>query len=147
MISAEAAVELVPLASMDITLGGSTRIDGTPVGTRVVVEFERVVWSGERVRATSRGRTSGDWLTVGPDLTACLDFRMLLETDDGALIYVHGLGRTDAARFQQGGANFFTMSFETGDDRYRWLNRIQAVAKGSLGDDRQHMSFAVFELR
>jgi Protein of unknown function (DUF3237) len=142
-----AAVAVIPLATMDIVMAVPVRLDGTPVGTRVIVEFEQVVWLGERIRATSRGRTSGDWVTIGPDQTGCLDFRMLLETDDGALIYVHGAGRNDAARFVEGAANYFTMSFETGDDRYRWLNRIQAVAKGALAGEPRRISFAVYELR
>jgi hypothetical protein len=132
---------------MDITMAAPIRMDATPSGTRIIVEFEQVTWSGDRLRATSRGHTSGDWLTVGPDGTGSLDFRMLLETDDHALIYVHGLGRNDATRFLQGAPNYFTMSFETGDDRYRWLNRIQAIAKGALAGDPKHISFAVYELR
>jgi hypothetical protein len=123
------------------------RMDGTPSGTRIIVEFEKIVWTGERLRATSRGHTSGDWVTVGPEGTGSLDFRMLLETDDHALIYVHGMGRTDATRFLQGAANYFSMSFETGDDRYRWLNRIQAIAKGALAGDPTHITFAVYEMQ
>jgi hypothetical protein len=140
-------LEILPLATMQIVMAPPLILDGTPAGTRVVVEFEQVVWSGERLRAKTRGRTSGDWLTIGPDQTACLDFRMLLETDDGALVYVHGLGRTDSARLMQGAPNYFTMSFETGDDRYRWLNRIQAIAKGCLGADPRQITYQVYEAR
>ncbi len=141
------AVEVVPLATMRLTMAPPIRMDGTPVGTRIIVEFSEIVWEGERIRAKSKGSTSGDWLTVGPEATGCLDFRMLLETDDGALVYVHGLGRNDTAAFMQGGANYFTMSFETGDPRYAWLNRIQAVAKGRLApDDPEHIEFRVYEL-
>jgi hypothetical protein len=140
-------VDAVPLATMVITMAAPIRLDGTPSGTRIIVEFEQVTWSGDRLRATSRGHTSGDWLTVGPDGTGSLDFRMLLETGDGALIYVHGVGRNDAVHFLQGAPNYFSMSFETGDDRYRWLNRIQAIAKGALGADPRHITFAVYELR
>lgn len=147
MSAADASVEVIPLATMDLVMAPPVRMDNTPAGTRVIVEFEQVVWSGERIRAKNRGRTAGDWVTIGPDLTGCLDFRMLLETDDGALVYVHGLGRNDAAHFLEGGVNYFTMSFETGDDRYRWLNRIQAIAKGALRGDPRRISFAVYELR
>lgn len=139
-------LELVPLATMEITMS-SSRMDGTPVGTRVIVEYERVVWTGDRMRAVTRGHVSGDWLTVGADLTSCFDIRILLETDDGALVYVYGIGRTDAGRFLQGGANYFALTFETGDERYRWLNRVQAVAKGAVGDNPRVATFDVYELR
>jgi hypothetical protein len=39
-------------------------------------------------------------------------------------------GRVDAARGLGGAPVFATLQFETGDDRYVWLDRIQAVAKG-----------------
>ena len=35
--------------------------------------------------------------------------------------------------------------FETGDDRYRWLNRVQAVAKGVL--DGLALTYEVCEVR
>jgi hypothetical protein len=73
---------------------------------------------------------------------------MLLETDDGAIVYVYGLGRNDADHFFDGAPNYFTMSFETGHEDYAWLNRIQAVAKGRL--DAAHpgeIRFEVYELR
>jgi len=142
-----AGIEAVPLATMEITMAVPIRLDGTPSGSRIIVEFEKAVWTGERLRAVTRGHTSGDWLTVGPEGTGSLDFRMLLETDDHALIYVHGVGRNDATHFMQGAPNYFSMSFETGDDRYRWLNRIQAIAKGALAGDPKHITFAVYELR
>ena len=35
--------------------------------------------------------------------------------------------------------------YETGDERYAWLNRIQAVAKGAL--DGQSLTYEIYELR
>jgi hypothetical protein len=35
--------------------------------------------------------------------------------------------------------------FETGDERYAWLNRVQAVAKGEL--DGTTLTYEVFEVR
>lgn len=142
------SIDVVPLASMALTMAPPIRMDNTPSGTRVIVEFTDARWDGERIKASSKGHTSGDWLTIGPEGTGALDFRMLLETDDGALVYVHGLGRNDAIGFMDGAPNYFTMSFETGDDRYAWLNRIQAVAKGCLDKrDPSHITFEVYELR
>jgi hypothetical protein len=140
-------LEAVPLAVMTLQMTPPFALEETPVGTRIIVEFTRVDWEGERLRAHLKGKAAADWLTVGSDGTSCLDFRWLLETHDGALIYVHGPGRSIAADFLKGGANYFSMSFETGDDRYRWLNTIQAIAKGHLQTDGKTIRFQVYELR
>ena len=140
-------MEAVPLAGLTLAMGTPLRLDNTPVGTRVIVEFTKVEWSGERLRATRKGAAAADWLTVGPEGTGCLDFRFLVETQDGALVFVHGLGRSNAMQFSDGGPNYFSMSFETGDARYAWLNRIQAIAKGRLQTDGSTIKFLVYELR
>lgn len=139
-------IELVPLGTMTMTSAAPLRLDGGPAGTRVVVEFTAITLEGEGVSARQRG-PSADWLTVGPDGTAILDARMVLETDDGALIYAHGPGRTEAAQFPRGGTVWFVLSFETGAPRYAWLNRVHAVAKGRLGDDGRTLRFVVMTLR
>lgn len=73
-----------------------------------------------------------------------MDVRLLLETDDGARIYVqyHGvLAMSEKMRTALVGgeatgyddAYFMTQPrFETGDERYRWLNRVAAVGEGRL---------------
>ncbi len=70
-----------------------------------------------------------------------LDVRILLETDDGAVILMQykGIG-------VDGGENIRTAPlFETGDERYAWLNSVQAVAHGSVGDGT--VTYNVFALR
>jgi hypothetical protein len=124
-------IELVPLATITLEMSPPTVLANAPNGTRVIVEFQQVSWQGERIRAQRKGATAGDWLVVGTDGTASLDARFVLETDDGALIYVHGSGRTDGAGFARGEPVYFDFLFETGDVRYLWLNRILAVAKGA----------------
>ena len=46
------------------------------------------------------------------------------ETDDGAYIYVEYGGRADMAT----GLIVTAPTFQTGDERYAWLNRIWRVA-------------------
>lgn len=133
-------IELAPLGTLTMDME-TTVLRGGPMGTRVIVEFRDVRLEGERVRARQHGATSADWLVVGADATATLDIRMTLITDDGALIYAHGAGRTDANAFPKGGAIWFTPIFETADPRYAWLNAIQAIAKG-----RAEGSRATFEM-
>ena len=74
----------------------------------------------------------GDWVVMRPDGSLKLDVRVVLRTDDGAdiLMTYSGIG-------QPGGDGTTTIRtapmFETGDDRYAWLNNVQAVAHGSTG--------------
>jgi hypothetical protein len=132
---ADVAASLVPLGTMTITMAPPTVIDGGPAGVRIVVEFAAVTIDGPRLKAKTRGHTHGDWMTVGPDGTGSLDARFLVETDDGAVLYVRGLGRNDASGFVDGAVNVFCFFFEAADDRYRWLNRAAVIARGRRQED------------
>jgi hypothetical protein len=140
------SLALVPLGTLSFTLAQTVMARDTPVGTRAVVQFDDVRWEGDRLVAHQRGATSSDWLTVGPEGTASLDMRLALETNDGALIFVQGLGRTDAARFaSDGGPMYFAPRFETGDARYAWLNRVQAIGRGMAVSGRA--TFEMYEVK
>ena len=89
-------------------------------------------FEGERLSGRAKGTANADWLTIGHDGTAALDVRALLETDDGALVFIQYTGRLHLAEQ----TTYATPLFETGDDRYTWLNQVQAVGKGKTdGDD------------
>jgi hypothetical protein len=140
------AIELVPLGMLTFDTKPATVITGGPMGSRrVLVEFFDIRIEGERLRASQHGAMAGDWLVVGPDDTATLDIRFCLQTHDGALVYVHTGGRADAKTFGSGGATYLAPLFETADQRYRWLNTIQAIAKGHATGTR--VSMELFEVR
>lgn len=139
------AIELVPLGTLTITLGETVRLLGTPSGERVIVEFPVIELAGDRIRAHRKGATAADWLVIAGDGTAQIDIRFTLETDDGALIYVQMNGRTDANTFASGGPLYMAPRFETGDARYAWLNRIQAISKGAFAGGK--VTNHVFETR
>ncbi len=128
-------IELVHLGTLTLTLGETVRLAGTPAGDRVIVEFPAIAFEGERLRAKLRGRSAADWLVIGAEGTALVDIRFTLETHDGALVFVQMNGRTEAAKFNSGGPLYMAPRFETGDARYAWLNRVQALSKGSLVGD------------
>ena len=80
-------------------------------------------------------------MLMGDDGIGRLDVRATLETDDGALIYLQyfGIGRSDPARsaatpgaLEEYGDRYYmiTPRFETGDERYTWLNGFVCVAEG-----------------
>lgn len=83
-----------------------------------------------------------DWQIVTADNTALIDTRYLLQTDDGALIYLQTKGfrygpKEVLAELAKGNAvdpttYSFRMSgtFETSDARYRWLNRAIMIGSG-----------------
>ncbi len=137
-------LELVPLCTMVAELADPLVLTNTPAGTRVIVEVESFTVSGDRLRGTSKGHAGADWLTIGPDGTGTLDVRATMETDDGALVFVYYQGRRD---FSEGmDAPLYTApKFEAGDERYGWLNKIQAVGKGTL--DGSTLTYEIYELR
>ena len=111
-----------------------------PFGTRGLAVVTGGSFEGPRLKGTIWAG-GGDWLLRGPDGVTRLDVRATFETDDGALIYVqyYGVNRPDGDRpFPQpgepseyGDAYFMTTPrFETGDDRYAWLNGLVCVAEG-----------------
>ena len=136
-------IELVPLCTFTGTLDDPVTLANTPSGTRLVFEVRDGSASGERFNAKLKGQANADWLTVGADGTGTLDVRLLLETDDGALVLVQYQGRVDTTIPLA--PVYATPRFDTGDVRYLWLNRIQAVAKGTL--DGSTLTYNVYELR
>jgi hypothetical protein len=114
------------------TLSGRVSRAGTipdgPTGSRVIVECTEGRFDGPRMTGEVVA-PSGDWVRRGTDGSLRLDVRMLLRTDDGAdILMSYGGVSTD------GGATIRAApSFETGDERYAWLNVVQAVATGESG--------------
>jgi hypothetical protein len=98
-------------------------------------------FEGERMRGSVQG-PGGDWISLRPDGSMKLDVRLNLETDDGAEIYVsyNGIVTADATGAQARSAPLF----ETGDERYTWLNRVQAVGIGTV--DGTTVRYQVYEL-
>jgi Protein of unknown function (DUF3237) len=135
------ALELVPLGRMTIHLRQPFVLAGVPAGTRVIVEVEDARFDGERLSGRAKGSANADWATIGHDGTAALDVRALLETDDGALIFVQYTGRLHLPTQ----TTYATPLFETGDDRYTWLNQVQAVGKGTT--DGSTLVYDVLEMR
>lgn len=104
-------------------------VPGGPAGTRLVAGVSSGRVSGPRVQGSMRPGISGDWVTIREDRSWSLDVRAAFVTDDGAnvLYSYNGIATPlDDGRMRIRGAP----RFETGDDRYAWLNSIQAVVVG-----------------
>ena len=115
------------LGTLTAETGARSVVENGPQGTRTIVQIVSGRFEGPRVKATLQ-TPAGDWITNRADGTYHLDVRLTLRTDDGALILVtyNGVGHaTDT------GASLRTAPlFQTGDARYVWLTRLQAVGVG-----------------
>jgi hypothetical protein len=132
------ALELVPLCTADVRLAPTIVVSpALVVGEVISARFE-----GERLQASMKGVAAADWLQIDPAGFGTLDVKITLETDDGAIIHATYSGRL---QFDTG-AVFATPLFATGDERYQWLTRIQAVAKGTFAA-ADHLVYEMYELR
>jgi len=115
------------LGRLQAELGTRTVIENGPQGTRTIVQVLGGRFDGPRLKASVQ-TPAGDWITNRKDGTYRLDVRLTLKTDDGALILVtyNGIGQTTDA----GASLRIAPLFETGDSRYSWLTRLQAVGLG-----------------
>ena len=135
-------MNLAPLFKAEITLAPPQELGDTPQGRRRIIGITGGRFRGERLA----GRVlpgGADWQVIRSDGVADLDARYTLETEDGALIYVRNRGLRHGPaevikRLAAGEAvdpkTYYmrtTPSFETGDARYSWLNRMVCVATGA----------------
>jgi hypothetical protein len=115
------------LGTLTAETGTRTVVENGPQGTRTIVQVTGGRFEGPRLKATVQ-TPAGDWITNRADGSYRLDVRLTLKTDDGALILVtyNGIGQTTSA----GASLRIAPLFETGDARYVWLTRLQAVGVG-----------------
>ena len=100
------------------------------IGSRIVVTAMSGTFDGPKLNGKVADVAGGDWVTIKADGTMSLDVRLVLQTNDDAAIYMTytGVGR----RAADGSMVIRTVPrFETADERYTWLNSIQAVAHGT----------------
>jgi hypothetical protein len=136
-------IELVPLCVAELAIGRAIELGATPAGRRVIGLTDGGRFDGDRLHARV-GAVGADWLVIGPDGTGLVDARLLLETDDGALIHVTYQGRVDTTQGMRG--PFYTAPvFETAAPAFSWLNRVVAVAKGEV--EGRTLRYEVFEVR
>ena len=133
---------LQPLLRAEVTLAPAQELGDSPLGRRRIIPITGGSFRGEKLA----GRVlpgGADWQVIRTDGVAELDARYTLETDDRALIYVRNFG------YRHGPADVLqrlaagepvdpslyymrtTPRFETGAERYRWLNRLICVATGA----------------
>jgi hypothetical protein len=137
-------LEVIPLATARFTVGNMLDMGDTPHGRRIIGEVTQARLEGERLSANQVGSAAADWALMRADGVVEIDVRIALETDDGALIFLQYDGYNDPA--ERGTKPILSMMrFETADERYAWLNRLQAVGKGEFTGEA--VLYEIFELR
>ena len=135
-------MNLQPLLKAEITLAPAQELGDSPLGRRRIIPITGGTFRGERL--SGRVLPGGaDWQVIRADGVAELDARYTLETEDKALIYVRNFGyrhgpadvikRLAAGEAVDPSLYYMrtTPRFETGAERYRWLNGLICVATGA----------------
>jgi len=139
-----AKIELKPLARMEAQLGEQVDVGPGPRGHRVVIDVPSVKFIAEDFTAELATADAADWATLSEDGSlAALDVRATLKTDDGAYIYLEYGGRMDMTT----GMLATAPTFQTSAERYLWLNRVQAVAAGSIDPESGLLIYDIFEAK
>jgi hypothetical protein len=130
-----------PLFIFQIEVKPLSVIGATPGYDRRIGEISGGRFEGERLRG--RILTGGsDWQSLRNDATTTINVRLVMETDDNALIGMTYVGMRHGpkevldriARGEKVSPSEYymrvTLSYETSSEKYGWLNRIVSVAIG-----------------
>ena len=116
-------------------------VGATPIGERRIAKVTGGSFAGPELKGTILPG-GGDWLLLRADGVLQLDVRVTLKTDDDALIYMtyrgfrHGpaavMERLNKGEAVDASEYYFRIApfFETGAEKYDWLNRIVTVGTG-----------------
>jgi len=144
------------LFTIAIGLHPTIELGDTPAGRRRVFAVSGGEFAGDRIRGTLMPVIGSDLLLVRADGSAQQDVRILLKTDDEALVLMTYRGVRHAsdevnARIARGetvnGEDYYLRTapfFETSALRYSWINRIVAIGVGARRGD--NVVYEVFEI-
>lgn len=146
---------LLPIGELDVRVGAPIDVGEGPHGRRRVIPILGGTFTGERVSGRILGGAN-DYQIIRRDGVLELQARYIIETTDGALIYVENNGMRD------GPADLLAAQtrgelvdptkiyfravprFETAAPQYQWLTRRMFVSSGFRFPDRVVIQF--FEL-
>jgi hypothetical protein len=142
---AEAQIDVEPLFTLTIESGDRSHavIRGGPTGTRMIVPVIGGQFAGPNIKGTIVP-PAGDWVHARKNRTVRLDVRLQLATDDGESILMtyQGIGTPN----DDGTAALRTApTFETGAEKYAWLNDVQAIGIGTA--DTDSITYEIYALK
>lgn len=135
-----------------VAIGPTGHISKVSGGERRYIPILGGSFEGERLSGEVLDG-GADWQVIRPDGSALLHAMYTLKTNDGALIYVDNIGvrwgpPEVLARLARGEAvdpaeYYFrtTPRFETGTEKYSWLNNIAAVCSAVRKTDQVIIDF------
>ncbi|KAK3314521.1 hypothetical protein B0H66DRAFT_563096 [Apodospora peruviana] len=115
------------LYTVNITAGETYPVGNGPHGLRLVVPITGGTFAGPKLRGTVMP-VGGEWGTLDTghaNGSFYPDVRQTFKTDDGAYIQIFESGAS-----QTDGSAHVSLKFDTGSEKYYWLNR--AVGFGIL---------------
>ncbi len=144
------------LFTITMTLHPIHELGDTPAGNRRVVPVSGGEFTGDRLRGEVLPQAGSDLLLARSDGSYQQDVRLILRTDDGALILMTYRGVRHAspevsARLALGervaSSDYYLRTapfFETSSPVYAWVNRIVSVG---MGERRSNgVTYEVFEI-
>jgi uncharacterized protein DUF3237 len=144
------------LFTLTMNLPPTLELGDTPAGKRRVFTVSGGQFVGDRLRGEVLPHASSDLLLVRLDGSSQQDVRLILRTDDSALILMTYRGVRHAseevnARIARGeqvpSSDYYLRTapfFETSSSMYAWLNKIVSVGIGERQPDG--VSYEVFEI-
>jgi hypothetical protein len=130
----------------------------TPSGVRQIILVTGGWMKSPKFSVKEALPGSGDWLRVRNDGMLELDVRAAIRLDDDALAYLTygGVAAFSQAVFGRivngeevpADEYYFrvTPRFETGSQKYGWLNNVISVAKGKVGPGLQWVKYTAFQI-
>lgn len=144
------------LFTVTMKLPPTLELGNTPAGNRRVFTVSEGQFIGERLKGEVLPQASSDLLLVRSDDSYQQDVRLILRTDDGALILMTYRGVRYAspdvsARVARGecvsSSDYYLRTapfFETSSTKYEWLNKIVTIG---VGERQPHgVSYEIFEI-
>lgn len=139
---------------LKVDFAATKEIGETPAGVRRIANITGGTFSGEKLNGTVL--PGADWAIARPDGGMELDVRLILQTQDGGLIYMNYQGRFLVSaeameRFKTGAplevseySLAMVAKFECGAPRYQWLN--DAVAVGSGRQSSAGVAYEIYQI-
>lgn len=149
-------MKLEYLMSFDGHVKEIQKIGKSSQGEKYIYVVTGGTFEGPNLKGHILDGSAADWMTIYDNGLCSLDVRKTFKTHDDALIYVtyHGLYQFDdklSEKLKSGqgydfGETLFQvqMQFETGDERYIWLNSTLAVAEArETGKKVEYRAYAL----
>ena len=143
------------LCELTADLDDPQEIGATPHGVRMIVPVIGGTVKGPKLNGETLA-FGADWILMRSDGVGELDVRATIRTDDGELIYAYyrGILKVDPEileRVQNGedvdpSEYYFrtTPVFETGSEKYSWLNQIICVGVGKI--EQKRVRYSVYQI-